>query len=171
MNLRFRPQLLDCLPGYTRALFLHDLLAGISVGIIALPLSMAFAIASGLKPEQGLYTAIIAGFCISAFGGTRFSIGGPAGAFIVVIYGIVEQYGAANLLICTVMAGAMMFLMGVLRLGAIVKFVPEPVVTRRRFLPESCFWACKCRVCRRSFFHCSRRWQPTWARSTYWRSV
>ena len=128
MNLRFRPQLLDCLPGYTRALFLHDLLAGISVGIIALPLSMAFAIASGLKPEQGLYTAIIAGFCISAFGGTRFSIGGPAGAFIVVIYGIVEQYGAANLLICTVMAGAMMFLMGVLRLGAIVKFVPEPVV-------------------------------------------
>ena len=128
LNLRFRPRLLDCLPGYTRTIFLQDLLAGISVGIIALPLSMAFAIASGLKPEQGLYTAIIAGFCISAFGGTRFTIGGPAGAFIVVIYGIVEQYGAANLLICTAMAGAMLFVMGLLRLGSIVKFVPEPVI-------------------------------------------
>lgn len=128
MNLRFRPRLLDSLQDYTRARFMQDLFAGISVGIIALPLSMAFAIASGLKPEQGLYTAIIAGFCISVFGGTRFSIGGPAGAFIVVVYGIVEQYGAANLLICTLMAGAMMFVMGLLRLGTIIKFVPEPVI-------------------------------------------
>lgn len=128
MNLRFRPRLLDSLQDYTRARFMQDLFAGISVGIIALPLSMAFAIASGLKPEQGLYTAIIAGFCISAFGGTRFSVGGPAGAFIVVVYGIVEQYGAANLLICTLMAGAMMFVMGLLRLGTIIKFVPEPVI-------------------------------------------
>ena len=125
---RFRPRLLDCLSGYTRATFVQDLFAGISVGIIALPLSMAFAIASGLKPEQGLYTAIIAGFCISVFGGTRYTIGGPAGAFIVVVYGIVEQYGAANLVICTLMAGAMMFVMGLLRLGTVVKFVPEPVV-------------------------------------------
>jgi SulP family sulfate permease len=128
MNLRFRPRLFDCLQHYSRERFVQDIFAGISVGIIALPLSMAFAIASGLKPEQGLYTAIIAGFCISAFGGTRFSIGGPAGAFIVVVYGIVEQYGAANLLICTLMAGAMMFLMGMLRLGTVIKFVPEPVV-------------------------------------------
>ena len=128
MHWRFRPRLLDCLPGYTRATFLHDLFAGVSVAIIALPLSMAFAIASGLKPEQGLYTAIIAGLCISVFGGTRYSIGGPAGAFIVVVYGIVEQYGAANLLICTLMAGAMIFVMGLLRLGTIIKLVPEPVI-------------------------------------------
>ena len=80
MNLRFRPRLFDCLQHYSRERFVQDIFAGISVGIIALPLSMAFSIASGLKPEQGLYTAIIAGFCISAFGGTRFSIGGPAGA-------------------------------------------------------------------------------------------
>ena len=128
MNLRFRPRLFDCLQHYSRERFVQDIFAGISVGIIALPLSMAFAIASGLKPEQGLYTAIIAGFCISAFGGTRFSIGGPAGAFIVVVYGIVEQYGAANLLICTLMAGAMMAAMGFLRLGSVIKFVPHPVI-------------------------------------------
>src|SRR5262245_48436652 len=109
MHWRFRPRLLDCLPGYTRTTFFQHLFAGISVAIIALPLSMAFAIASGLKPEQGLYTAVIAGLCISVFGGTRYTIGGPAGAFIVVIYGIVEQYGAANLLICTLMAGAIIF--------------------------------------------------------------
>jgi SulP family sulfate permease len=89
---------------------------------------MAFAIASGLKPEQGLYTAIIAGVCVSAFGGTRYSIGGPAGAFIVVLYGIVEQHGMANLLVCTMMAGAMMTVMGMLRLGGIIKFVPKPVI-------------------------------------------
>ena len=127
-HLRFHPRLLDSLSGYTRHEFARDVLAGITVGIIALPLSMAFAIASGLKPEQGLYTAIIAGFFISTLGGTRYAIGGPAGAFIVVIYGIVEQYGVANLLVCTMMAGVMMFAMGLLRLGTIIKFVPHPVI-------------------------------------------
>ena len=127
-NPRFHPRLIDALRGYNRQTFSKDLLAGITVGIIALPLSMAFAIASGMKPEQGLYTAIVAGFCISAFGGTRHTIGGPAGAFIVVLYGIVEQHGAANLLVCTAMAGVMMFTMGLLRLGTVIKFVPQPVI-------------------------------------------
>lgn len=125
---RFHPRLIDALRGYNRQTFSQDLLAGITVGVIALPLSMAFAIASGMKPEQGLYTAIVAGFCISAFGGTRHTIGGPAGAFIVVLYGIVEQHGAANLLVCTAMAGVMMFAMGLLRLGTVIKFVPQPVI-------------------------------------------
>ena len=125
---RFHPRLIDALRGYNRRIFTQDLLAGITVGVIALPLSMAFAIASGMKPEQGLYTAIVAGFCISAFGGTRHTIGGPAGAFIVVLYGIVEQHGAANLLVCTAMAGVMMFTMGLLRLGTVIKFVPQPVI-------------------------------------------
>jgi sulfate permease, SulP family len=124
----FRPRIIDALHGYNRRKFAQDVLAGFSVGVIALPLSMAFAIASGLKPEQGIYTAIVAGVLISALGGTRYSIGGPAGAFIVVVYGIVEQYGVANLLICTMMAGAMMLGMGLLRLGSIVKFVPHPVI-------------------------------------------
>ena len=114
----FHPRLLDALKGYDRTRFIADLGAGITVGIVALPLAMAFAIASGVKPEQGIFTAIIAGFIISALGGSSVQIGGPAGAFIVIVYGIVQRYGLPNLLIATVLAGVLMFAMGWLRLGA-----------------------------------------------------
>jgi SulP family sulfate permease len=124
----FRPRLLQDLRGYTRQKFALDAGAGITVGIVALPLAMAFAIASGLKPEAGLWTAIIAGFLISALGGTSVQIGGPAGAFIVIVYGIVERYGLANLLISTVSAGVLLFLLGWLRLGTWVRYVPVSVV-------------------------------------------
>ena len=124
----FRPRLLQDLRGYTRQMFALDAGAGITVGIVALPLAMAFAIASGLKPEAGLWTAIIAGFLISALGGTSVQIGGPAGAFIVIVYGIIERYGLANLLISTVSAGVLLFLLGWLRLGSLVRYVPVSVV-------------------------------------------
>ncbi|MCE2780901.1 SulP family inorganic anion transporter [Limnohabitans sp.] len=124
----FRPRLLQDLRGYTRQKFALDAGAGVTVGIVALPLAMAFAIASGLKPEAGLWTAIIAGFLISALGGTSVQIGGPAGAFIVIVYGIVERYGLANLLISTVSAGVLLFLLGWLRLGSWVRHVPVSVV-------------------------------------------
>ncbi|HBH40115.1 MAG TPA: sodium-independent anion transporter, partial [Curvibacter sp.] len=124
----FRPKLLDTLPGYTRAHFARDLGAGLTVGVVALPLAMAFAIASGLKPEAGLFTAIIAGFLISALGGSRVQIGGPAGAFIVIVYGILERYGLANLIIATAMSGVLLFLMGLFRLGALIRFIPIAVV-------------------------------------------
>jgi SulP family sulfate permease len=124
----FRPKLLDTLPGYTRAHFGRDLGAGLTVGVVALPLAMAFAIASGLKPEAGLFTAIIAGFLISALGGSRVQIGGPAGAFIVIVYGILERYGLANLIIATAMSGVLLFLMGLFRLGALIRFIPIAVV-------------------------------------------
>ncbi|HWI10974.1 MAG TPA: SulP family inorganic anion transporter [Burkholderiaceae bacterium] len=124
----FRPRLLDALKGYTGARFGADLGAGITVGVVALPLAMAFAIASGVKPEQGLFTAIIAGFLISALGGSQVQIGGPAGAFIVIIYGIIERYGLANLLIATSLAGVLMFVLGWFRLGALVRYVPLPIV-------------------------------------------
>jgi SulP family sulfate permease len=124
----FRPRLLQDLRGYTRQKFALDFGAGATVGIVALPLAMAFAIASGLKPEAGLWTAIIAGFLISALGGTSVQIGGPAGAFIVIVYGIVERYGLANLLISTVIAGVLLFLLGWLRLGSLVRYVPVSVV-------------------------------------------
>jgi sulfate permease, SulP family len=124
----FRPRLLQDLRGYTRQKFALDAGAGITVGIVALPLAMAFAIASGLKPEAGLWTAIIAGFLISALGGTSVQIGGPAGAFIVIVYGIIERYGLANLLISTVSAGVLLFLLGWLRLGTLVRYVPVSVV-------------------------------------------
>lgn len=125
---RFRPRLLDSLHGYNRSRFLADLGAGLTVGVVALPLAMAFAIASGVKPEQGLFTAIIAGFLISALGGSQVQIGGPAGAFIVVIYGIVEQYGLANLLISTALAGLLLFAMGLFKLGALVRYIPVSIV-------------------------------------------
>jgi SulP family sulfate permease len=124
----FRPKLVECLKGYNRATFSADLMAGITVGIVALPLAMAFAIASGVKPEAGIFTAIIAGFIISALGGSRVQIGGPTGAFIVIVYGIVAQYGLANLLICTFMAGCILLAMGLLRLGVLIKFIPMPVI-------------------------------------------
>ena len=124
----FRPRLLDATVGYNRKRLFIDIGAGITVGIVALPLAMAFAIASGVKPEQGIFTAIIAGLIIAALGGSHVQIGGPAGAFIVIVYGIVERYGLANLLIATSLAGVLMFLMGLFKLGALVRYVPLPIV-------------------------------------------
>ena len=124
----FKPRLLADLRGYTTERLVKDMGAGATVGIVALPLAMAFAIASGLKPEAGLWTAIIAGFLISVLGGSSVQIGGPAGAFIVIVYGIVERYGVANLLIATASAGVLLFLMGLLRLGSLVRYVPVSVV-------------------------------------------
>ena len=124
----FRPRLLADLRGYNRERLTKDVGAGATVGIVALPLAMAFAIASGLKPEAGLWTAIIAGFLISALGGSSVQIGGPAGAFIVIVYGIVERYGVANLLIATASAGVLLFLLGLFKLGTLVRYVPVSVV-------------------------------------------
>ena len=109
---RFRPALIDSLKGYNRERFTRDVAAGLTVGVVALPLAMAFAIASGLKPEAGIFTAVIAGLLISVFGGSPVQIGGPAGAFIVIVYGILERYGLANLIIATAMSGLLLFLMG-----------------------------------------------------------
>ena len=127
-SLRFDPYLLDSLRDYDRAKFVKDLSAGVTVGIVALPLAMAFGIASGAKPEQGIFTAIIAGFLISALGGSRVQIGGPAGAFVVIIYGIIAKYGFANLLISTMCAGVLLFAMGLTRLGSLVRFIPVSIV-------------------------------------------
>ena len=124
----FRPRLLDALHGYGRKQLGADIGAGITVGVVALPLAMAFAIAAGVKPEQGIFTAIIAGFLISALGGSNVQIGGPAGAFIVIVYGIVERFGLPNLLIATALAGVLLFAMGLFKLGALVRYVPVPIV-------------------------------------------
>ena len=124
----FRPRLLSSLQGYDHRRLAADIGAGVTVGIVALPLAMAFAIASGLKPEAGLVTAIVAGFLISALGGSHVQIGGPAGAFIVIVYGIVERYELANLLISTALAGVLLFLMGWLRLGALIRYIPVSIV-------------------------------------------
>jgi len=123
----FRPKIITCLRDYSARLLLADLTAGLTVGIVALPLAMAFAIASGVKPEAGIFTAIIAGFIISALGGSRVQIGGPTGAFVVIIYSILAEYGATNLAICTIMAGVILFLMGLTGLGSMIKFIPYPV--------------------------------------------
>src|SRR5437660_1825242 len=123
----FRPKLLDTLKEYSSEDFAADLIAGITVGIVALPLAMAFAIASGAPPQAGIFTAVIAGFIISALGGTKVSIGGPTGAFIVILYGIYAKYGAENLAICTIMAGCILLIMGAVRLGTMIKYIPYPV--------------------------------------------
>lgn len=128
MNIQFRPKLFDTLPGYGRAAFTHDLSSGITVGVLALPLAMAFAIASGMSPTAGIWTAIVAGFLISALGGSRVQIGGPTGAFIPIIYAIVADYGVQNLLIATMMSGILLFAMGALRLGNMIRFIPLSVV-------------------------------------------
>ncbi|SER85210.1 SulP family inorganic anion transporter [Giesbergeria anulus] len=124
----FRPRVLDALRSYDRNRALTDIGAGATVGIVALPLAMAFAIASGLKPEAGLWTAIIGGFLVSLLGGTNVQIGGPAGAFIVIVYGIVERYGLANLLISTACAGVLLLALGLFRMGNLVRFVPVSIV-------------------------------------------
>ena len=124
----FKPRILTSLQGYNSQRFLKDLGAGITVGVVALPLAMAFAIASGLEPQTGLFTAIVAGFIISAFGGSSVQIGGPAGAFIVVVLGIVNQHGVANLIACTLMAGGLLFLMGLTGLGSLVRLIPVSIV-------------------------------------------
>jgi SulP family sulfate permease len=124
----FRPKLFDALKNYSKETFLSDLMAGIIVGIVALPLAIAFGIASGVSPEKGIITAIIAGFIISFFGGSKVQIGGPTGAFIVIIYGIIQQYGEKGLLVATIMAGVLLILLGVFKLGTIIKFIPYPIV-------------------------------------------
>jgi SulP family sulfate permease len=125
----FRPALLDALRGYTRAQCLADLTAGVIVGIVALPLAIAFAIASGVTPDRGLYTAIVAGFLISALGGSRVQIGGPTGAFVVIIYAIVQKYGIDGLTVATIMAGVLLIVFGALKLGSTIRFIPFPVIT------------------------------------------
>lgn len=124
----FDPKIIFTLKNYSKEKFYADLMAGVIVGIVALPLAIAFGIASGVTPEKGLFTAIIAGFIISLLGGSRVQIGGPTGAFIVIVYGIVQQYGVTGLAIATMIAGVMLVGMGLLRLGAIIKFIPYPVV-------------------------------------------
>jgi sulfate permease, SulP family len=124
----FRPKLFDTLKNYNSQQFGKDVLAGLIVGIVALPLAIAFAIASGVSPEKGLVTAIIAGFTISALGGSRVQIGGPTGAFIVIVYGIVQVHGVDGLVIATFMAGMMLIIMGFARLGAVIKFIPHPLI-------------------------------------------
>lgn len=124
----FRPKLFDTLQQYNRQKLVKDLMAGLIVGIVALPLAIAFAIASGVSPEKGLFTAVIAGFIISAMGGSRVQIGGPTGAFIVIVYGIVQTYGINGLIIATFMAGVMLIVMGFARLGAVIKFIPHSLI-------------------------------------------
>jgi SulP family sulfate permease len=124
----FVPAIVPALKGYTREQFLADLSAGVIVGIVALPLAIAFAIASGVPPGRGLYTAIVAGFIISALGGSRVQIGGPTGAFVVIVYGIVQQYGIGGLTVATLMAGVILIVLGLTRMGGAIKFIPHPVV-------------------------------------------
>ncbi|NOU36413.1 MAG: sulfate permease [Kiritimatiellaceae bacterium] len=129
MHTRLIPQILTCYrSGYSLKRFANDLIAGLITGIVALPLAIAFGIASGVTPEQGLYTAIIAGFIISFFSGSQVQIGGPTGAFIVIVYGIVQHYGVAGLTVATLMAGVMLVLMGVCRLGSVLKYLPYPLI-------------------------------------------
>lgn len=124
----FKPKLISSLKDYSREKFISDVMAGIIVGIVALPLAIAFGIASGVSPEKGIITAIIAGFIISVFGGSKVQIGGPTGAFIVIVYGIIEQYGVSGLIVATLIAGFMLIAMGVFKLGTVIKFIPYPII-------------------------------------------
>ena len=125
----FVPKIVVTLRNYTREQFYKDLVSGIVVGVIALPLCIAFAIASGVSPEKGLVTGVIGGFLISFLGGSRVQIGGPTGAFIVIVYGIVQQYGVDGLICCTLIAGILLIAMGLARLGSIIKFIPHPLLS------------------------------------------
>src|SRR6516165_3159574 len=122
------PKSVILLREYTVEKFVHDLIAGVTVGLVALPLAMAFAIASGVAPQAGIYCAIVTGFLISAFGGSKTQIGGPTGAFVVVVLGIITRYGIDGLFTCTMLAGVLLIVMGVTGLGAMVKYFPRPVV-------------------------------------------
>lgn len=124
----FEPKLFTTLKNYTRENFMTDLMAGIIVGIVALPLAIAFGIASGVTPEKGIITAIVAGFIISFLGGSKVQIGGPTGAFIVIIYGIIQEYGIEGLMVATMMAGIILVLLGIFKLGTIIKFIPYPII-------------------------------------------
>ncbi len=124
----FRPKMISAIKNYDRKTFMADLMAGIIVGIVALPLAIAFGIASGVSPEKGIVTAIVAGFVISAFGGSRVQIGGPTGAFIVIVAGIIDQYGMQGLTVATLMAGVFLILLGILKLGTIIKYIPYPII-------------------------------------------
>ena len=124
----FKPKLLSTLKNYSKENFMADLMAGIIVGIVALPLAIAFGIASGVSPEKGIITAIVAGFIISFMGGSKVQIGGPTGAFIVIIYGIIQEYGIGGLTVATLMAGVLLILLGVFKLGAVIKFIPYPII-------------------------------------------
>lgn len=126
--MRFQPKLLSTLKNYSKEQFYADLMAGVIVGIVALPLAIAFGIASGVTPEKGLFTAVIAGFIISFLGGSKVQIGGPTGAFIVIVYGIVQEFGVAGLAIATMIAGVMLIAMGLLKLGSVIKYIPYPIV-------------------------------------------
>src|SRR6202165_3516037 len=125
---RWLPKSVLCLRDYNLNKFLHDLLAGITVGLVALPLAMAFAIASGLTPQAGIYCAVVTGFLISALGGSTTQIGGPTGAFVVVVAGIVAAHGVDGLFMCTMMAGVLLVVLGATGMGSAVKFIPRPVV-------------------------------------------
>src|SRR5687768_572679 len=124
---RWSPKLLLCLRRYSVQAFTADLIAGLPVGLVALPLAMAFGIASGVAPEAGIYTAVVAGFLISALGGSRTQIGGPTGAFVVIVAGIIGKFGLSGLLMVTLMAGVILVIMGVTGLGTAVKYIPRPV--------------------------------------------
>ena len=128
VKLDFQPKLFSTLKNYTKTDFTTDLMAGIIVGIVALPLAIAFGIASGVSPEKGIITAIVAGFIISFLGGSKVQIGGPTGAFIVIIYGIIQEYGIEGLMVATMMAGVLLILLGVFKLGTIIKFIPYPII-------------------------------------------
>ncbi len=128
MKIHFQPKLLSTIKNYSKEQFYSDVMSGLIVGIVALPLAIAFGIASGVTPEQGLYTAIIAGFIISLLGGSKVQIGGPTGAFIVIVYGVVQEFGITGLAIATMIAGVMLIAMGALKLGSVIKFIPYPVV-------------------------------------------
>ena len=123
-----KPKLFTTLKDYSKKQFTADLTAGVIVGIVALPLAIAFGIASGVTPDKGLITAVIAGFIISFLGGSRVQIGGPTGAFIIIVYGIVQQFGMNGLTIATLMAGVILVIMGLARFGSIIKFIPHPVI-------------------------------------------
>src|SRR5438270_5041992 len=128
MSTKWIPKSILALKGYTRRDFSSDLIAGVTVGLVALPLAMAFAIASGVPPQSGLYCAVIAGFLISALGGSTTQIGGPTGAFVVVVAGIIAKHGIDGLFMCTLMAGVMLVVLGATGLGTAVRFIPRPVV-------------------------------------------
>src|SRR6478752_6602520 len=126
---RYLPKSVTCLRHYTTGIFVRDLLAGVTVGLVALPLAMAFAISSGMTPQAGIYCAIVTGFVISALGGSYVQIGGPTGAFVVVVSGIIAEHGLDGLFMCTMMAGVVLVVMGLTGSGTAVRFIPRPVVT------------------------------------------